>query len=173
MSAWASRQRLVLGQQATDIKSNEITAIPLLLERLELNGALVTIDAIGCQTKIAATILDRGADYLLAVKHNQPALHDDIKRYFDDAPAGELETVQTTDADHGRIEVRRHVVSHNVDWLAGDSRFPGIKTIAMVENRVERNGETSCERRYYISSAFLLVMLFANAVRCHWHIEND
>jgi predicted transposase YbfD/YdcC len=172
VSAWASRQRLVLAQEATDIKSNEITAIPLLLERLELKGALVTIDAVGCQTKIAATILDRGADYLLAVKDNQPALHDDIKRYIDDAPADELETFQTTDGDHGRIEVRRHAVSHKVDWLAGDSRFPGIKTIATVENRVERNGETSCERRHYISSAILLAVLFANAVRCHWHFEN-
>jgi len=172
VSAWASRQRLVLGQEATDIKSNEITAIPLLLQRLELKGALVTIDAMGCQTKIAAAILDRGADYLLAVKDNQPALLDDIKRYFDDAPPDELETFQTTDADHGRIEVRRHVVSHNVNWLAEDSRFPSIKTIAMVENRVERNGETSCERRYYICSLTLLVALFANAVRCHWHIEN-
>jgi len=172
VSAWTSRQRLVLGQEATDVKSNEITAIPLLLERLELKGALVTIDAMGCQTKIAATILDREADYRLTVKDNPPILQDDIKRYFDDAPADELETFQTTDRDHGRIEVRRHVVSHKVDWLAGDSRFPGIKTIAMVENRVERNGETSCERRHYISSAFLLALLFANAVRCHWHIEN-
>jgi predicted transposase YbfD/YdcC len=172
ISAWASRQRLVLGQEATDIKSNEITAIPLLLERLELKGALVTIDAMGCQTKIAAAILDRGADYLLAVKDNQRALNDDIKRYFDDAPPDELHAFQTTDADHGRIEVRRHVVSHNVDWLAEDSRFPSIKSIAMVENTVERNGETSCERRYYICSLLLLVVLFANAVRCHWHIEN-
>jgi predicted transposase YbfD/YdcC len=172
VSAWASRQRLVLGQEATDIKSNEITAIPLLLQRLELKGALVTIDAMGCQTKIAATILDRGADYLLAVKENQPTLHDDIKRYFDDAPAEELETFQTTDADHGRIEVRRHVVSHNVNWLAEDSRFPGIKSIAMVENTAEPSGETSCERRYYICSLLLPVVLFANAVRCHWHIEN-
>jgi predicted transposase YbfD/YdcC len=172
ISAWASRQRLVLGQEATDIKSNEITAIPLLLERLELKGALVTIDAMGCQTKIAAAILDRGADYLLAVKDNQRALNDDIKRYFDDAPPDELHAFQTTDADHGRIEVRRHVVSHNVDWLAEDSRFPSIKSIAMVENTVERNGETSCERRYYICSLALLVVLFANAVRCHWHIEN-
>lgn len=171
-SAWASRQQLVLGQEATDSKSNEITAIPVLLERLELKGALVTIDAMGCQTRIAATILDRGADYLLAVKDNQPSLHDDIKRYFDDAPDTELQTVQITDGDHGRIEVRRHVVSHTVDWLAGDSRFPGIKTIAMVESIVERAGETSHERRYYISSAVLTVMLFANAVRCHWHIEN-
>ena len=121
----------------------------------------------GCQTKIAATILDRGANYLLAVKDNQPALHDDIKRYFDDAPPNELECFQTTDADHGRIEIRRHVVSHKLDWLAGDSRLPGIKTIAMVENRVERNGETSCERRYYICSAVLLALLVANAVRCH------
>jgi predicted transposase YbfD/YdcC len=172
VSAWASRQRLVLGQEATDVKSNEITAIPLLLQRLELKGALVTIDAMGCQTKIAATILERGADYLLAVKDNQPTLHDDIKRYFDDAPPDEVQISETTDGDHGRIEVRRHAVSHAVDWLAEDSRFPGIKTIAMVESRVERDGKTSCERRYYISSAVLLVALFANAVRCHWHIEN-
>ncbi len=127
VSAWASGQRLVLGQEATDAKSNEITAIPLLLQRLELKGALVTIDAMGCQTKIAATILDRGADYLLAVKDNQPSLHDDIRRYFGDAPAEELETFQTIDGDHGRIETRRHVVSHKVEWLAEDSRFPGIK----------------------------------------------
>lgn len=172
VSAWASRQRLVLGQEATDVKSNEITAIPLLLQRLELKGALVTIDAMGCQTKIAATIIDRGADYLLAVKDNQPTLHDDIKRYFDDAPAGELDTFETVDADHGRIETRRHVVSHTVDWLAGDSRFPGIKAIAMVENTFEHNGKTSNECRYYISSAALLAVIFANAVRCHWHIEN-
>jgi predicted transposase YbfD/YdcC len=137
-----------------------------------LKGALVTIDAMGCQTKIAATIIDRGADYLLAVKDNQPALHDDIKRYFDDAPGEELETFETIDGDHGRIETRRHVVSHSVDWLAEDSRFPGIKTIAMVENTFEHNGKISCERRYYISSAVLLAVTFANAVRCHWHIEN-
>jgi predicted transposase YbfD/YdcC len=172
VSAWASGQRLVLGQEATEEKSNEITAIPRLLQRLELKGALVTIDAMGCQTKIAATILERGADYLLAVKDNQPTLHDDIKRYFDDAPAAELQTIQTTDGDHGRIEVRRHVVSHKVDWLAGDSRFPGIKSIAMVENTVERNGETSCERRYYICSLALLATLVADALRSHWHIEN-
>jgi len=126
----------------------------------------------GCQTKIAATILDRGADYLLAVKDNQPSLHDDTRRCFDDAPAEELETFQTIDGYHGRIETHRHVVSHKVEWLAEDSRFPDIKSIAMVENTVERNGEISCERRYYICSPALLIVLFANAVRCHWHIEN-
>ena len=136
---------------------------------LELNGAW-SPSTPWVPDQIAATILE-GADYT-GVKDNQPDLHDDIKRYFDDAPASELETFQTTDGDHGRIEVRRHTVSHTVDWLTEDCRFPGIKTIAMVESLVERNGKTSCERRYYISSAFLTAMLFANAARCHWHIEN-
>jgi hypothetical protein len=96
VSAWASRQRLVLGQQACAAKSNEITAIPLLLERLALNGALVTIDAMGCQSKIAHTILDKGADYLLAAKENWPNLHAEIVRYFDDAPETELDCYETT-----------------------------------------------------------------------------
>jgi predicted transposase YbfD/YdcC len=178
VSAWASRQRLVLGQQATAAKSNEITAIPLLLERLALTGALVTIDAIGCQTKIAEAIIGKGADYLLAVKANWPALHGEIARYFADAPAAELDTDTTSDGDHGRIEVRRHAVSRNVAWLAGDRRFPdeprfpGLAAIAMVEATVERPGKLSRERRYFLSSAPLDAGLFARAVRAHWHIEN-
>lgn len=176
VSAWASRQRLVLGQQACDAKSNEITAIPLLLERLALTGALVTIDAMGCQTKIAQAILDKGADYLLAVKDNWPTLSGEIEHYFADALDRDLERFETTDGDHGRIEVRRHVLSHDVAWLStdrrfpGEPRFPGLKAIAMVE--VERDGKTSRERRYFLSSARLDVRLFARAVRCHWHIEN-
>ena len=178
MSAWASRQRLVLGQQACEQKSNEITAIPLLLERLALNGALVTIDAMGCQTKIAQTILARGADYLLAVKENWPALHGEIERYFADVPTAEVDTIETTDGGHGRIEVRRHAVSREVAWLSGDRRypgeprFPGLAAIAMVEAEVERHGQTSRERRYFLSSAPLDARLFAHAVRCHWHVEN-
>jgi predicted transposase YbfD/YdcC len=178
VSAWASRQRLVLGQQATGDKSNEITAIPPLLERLALTGALVTIDAIGCQTKIAEAILGKGADYLLAVKANWPALHGEIARYFAAAAAAELETFETTDGDHGRIEVRRHAVSRNVAWLAGDRRlpgaprFPGLAAIAMVEASGERRDQISCERRYYLASAPLDARLFARAVRAHWHIEN-
>jgi predicted transposase YbfD/YdcC len=178
VSAWASSQRLVLGQQACEAKSNEITAIPLLLERLALSGALVTIDAMGCQTKIAQVILDRGGNYLLAVKDNQSSLHDEIRRYLDDPAAVLHSRFETTDGDHGRVELRRHVVSHDVGWLTterrfpGEPRFPGLCSIAMVEAEVERNGSSSLERRYYLSSMPLDARLFAHAVRCHWHIEN-
>ena len=178
VSAWASRQRLVLGQEAVAGKSNEITAIPLLLERLALAGALVTIDAIGCQTKIAQAILAKEADYLLAVKSNWPALHAEIERYFADAPAASLDRLATTDGDHGRIEVRRHAVRSDVAWLAtdrrhpGETRFPGLATVMMVEAEVERDGKTSTARRYYLSSAKLDAATFARAVRSHWGIEN-
>jgi predicted transposase YbfD/YdcC len=178
VSAWASSQRLVLGQQACGAKSNEITAIPLLLERLALTGALVTIDAMGTQTKIAQAIIERGGHYLLAVKDNQPSLHDEIRRYLDDKAALIHSRLETTDGNHGRIEVRRHLVSHDVDWLTtarrfpGEPRFPGLRAIAMVEAEVERNGSTSLERRYYLSSMPLDAKLFAYAVRCHWHVEN-
>src|SRR5436190_11825396 len=113
VSAWASRQRLVLGQQACAEKSNEITAIPALLERLELAGALVTIDAMGCQSAIAKTIRDRGADYLLALKDNWPALTAEVERFFADADPRLLDRHETTDGDHGRIEIRRHAVCHD------------------------------------------------------------
>ena len=178
VSAWASSQRLVLGQQACEAKSNEITAIPLLLERLALTGALVTIDAMGTQTKVAQTILDRGGDYLLALKGNQSSLHDEIRRYLDDPAAKIHSRFEATEGDHGRIEVRRHWVSHDVDWLTtarrfpGEPRFPGLSAIAVVEAEVERNGSTSLERRYYLASMPLDAKLFAHAVRCHWHVEN-
>jgi len=178
VSAWADGQRLVLGQEAVAGKSNEITAIPLLLERLELAGALVTIDAIGCQTKIARAILAKKADYLLAVKANWPALHAEIERYFADAPATAFDRLATTDGDHGRIEIRRHLVTRDVAWLTGDRRhpgeprFPGLAAIAMVEAEVERAGTTSIARRYYLSSMALDAASFARAVRAHWGIEN-
>ena len=178
VSAWAAGQRLVLGQQACAAKSNEITAIPLLLDRLAIQGALVTIDAMGCQTKIAQKILDRGADYLLAVKDNQPSLHAEIERVFNDPATAGLLRSQTVDGDHGRIEVRRHAVSHDVAFLQtnrrfpGEPRFAGLKAIAMIEAEVERAGKTSIERRFYLSSIPLDAELFARAVRSHWHIEN-
>ena len=179
VSAWASRQRLVLGQEAVDAKSNEITAIPLLLERLELTGALVTIDAIGTQAAIAETIVARGGDYLLALKGNRPALFADVVAFFADPPTDmTLSAHTTTDADHGRIEERRHSVCHNTQWLFSDRRypdephFPHLAMIAMVENHVEREGRKSSERRYYLSSVKLDAQAFAAAVRAHWGIEN-
>ncbi len=178
VSAWASRQRLVLGQQAVAGKSNEITAIPLLLERLALTGALVTIDAIGTQNKIAEVILERGGDYLLGLKANRPAPHRDVRDFFADPSCEVGDRHDTTDADHGRIEVRRHAVCHDVGWLfsdrryAGEPTFPGLAGIAMVEAETERDGKTSCERRYYLLSAPLDAKTFARAVRAHWHIEN-
>ena len=178
VSAWASSQRLVLGQQACEAKSNEITAIPLLLERLALSGALVTSDAMGCQTKTAQAISDRGGGYLLAVKDNQSNLHDDLQRLFGDPARTMHSRFETTDGDHGRIEVRRHRVSHDVGWpnaarrYPGAPSFPGARAIAMVEAEVERGGGTSLERRCYLSSLPLDAKLFARAVRCHWHVEN-
>jgi predicted transposase YbfD/YdcC len=178
VSAWASRQRLVLGQEATNAKSNEITAIPLLLERLALAGALVTIDAIGTQVEIAQLILDKGGDYLLALKENRPATYADVELFFAAPPPGACDTVETTDGDHGRIEVRRVAVCHEVAWLLSDRRypdevaFPGLAMIGLVESEVERNGKTTRERRLYLGSARLDAKSFARAVRTHWHIEN-
>ena len=179
VSAWASRQRLVLGQQATALKSNEIIAIPLLLERLELTGALVTIDAMGCQRGIATAIRAKGADYLLALKDNQPSLADEVRLFFDQPEATDQRLAHTTtDADHGRIETRHHRVSHDVGWLTTDRRFPGeprfpdLAAIAMVEAVVEHRGRTTTARRYFLCSAALEAKALAAAVRAHWGIEN-
>jgi predicted transposase YbfD/YdcC len=178
VSAWAARQRLVLGQQAIDDKSNEIKAIPLLLDRLMLRGALVTIDAMGTQVEIAQKIIDGGGDYCLALKANRPVLHADVERFFADTAAETIATHATTDGDHGRIEERRHVVCHNIDWLFSDRRyadepaFPGLAMIGMVESKVERGGKLAHERRYYLCSARLDAVTFARAVRAHWGVEN-
>jgi predicted transposase YbfD/YdcC len=178
VSAFATNSRLVLGQEAVFEKSNEITAIPALVERLDLKGALVSIDAMGCNPTIAQSILDAGADYLLAVKDNQPTLHADIDSYFETAPSNEVAKVETMDKEHGRFEVRNHTVSHKVDWYAtersypGAPRFPQLATIAMVESRIERGDKIETERRSYISSRALSAAAFAAAARGHWAIEN-
>ena len=179
VSAWATRQRLVLGQEAVDVKSNEITAIPLLLERLELKGALVTIDAMGTQTAIAELIVARGGDYLMSLKRGRPLTYAEVQLFYEKPPAGMIEPLfETTDGDHGRIEVRRHFVCHEVDWLFSGRRykdepqFPHLAMFGMVESIVERHGSVTTERRYYLSSAKLDAKSFAHAVRAHWGIEN-
>jgi predicted transposase YbfD/YdcC len=153
VSALATNSRLVLGQEAVFEKSNEITAIPALIERLDLVGALVSIDTMGCQVAIAQSILDAGADYLLAVKDNQPTLHAEIESYFATAPASEVEKAETIGKDHGRFELPNYSVSHRLDWYTaersypGAPRFPQLTTIAIVESRIERSGTIQTERR--------------------------
>jgi predicted transposase YbfD/YdcC len=179
VSAWASRQRLVLGQEAVADKSNEIIAIPLLLQRLQLAGALVTIDAIGTQIEIAKAIVDGGGDYLLPLKANRPALLAEVETFFaDPGNAPDCQAFATVDGDHGRLEQRRHRVCHKVDWLKSDRRspdereIPHLAMIGLVETTTERGGKIEHERRYYICSAMLDAKTFANAVRTHWHVEN-
>jgi predicted transposase YbfD/YdcC len=183
VSAFATHERLVLGQEACEQKSNEITAIPVLLERLaacgSLKGALITIDAIACNPDIAQAIVEGGADYLLAVKENQPTLHGEVAGFFATARPDETETVVEVDKDHGRIETRRCVVSRQVDWLTGQRRFPGearfpqLAAIAMIEAKVELRDRCTFDRRFYIISTPLSAARCAAAVRGHWRIENS
>jgi predicted transposase YbfD/YdcC len=179
VSAWATEQRLVLGQEAVSEKSNEITAIPLLLQRLELAGALVTIDAMGTQTAIARTILDGGGDYVLALKQNQPGACAKVEALFAAPPAAvAISTHRTVESGHGRLEARTHHVCDDVSWLLsgrgspGELAFPGLAMVGMVESQTDRDGRIGRERRYYLCSAKLDAETFARVVRSHWGIEN-
>lgn len=183
VSAFATTSRLVLGQEAVSDKSNETTAIPVLVERLAadggLKGATVSIDAIACNGAIATAITDAGAHYLLAVKANQPTLRAEIEDYFADTPADALDTVTEWDKGHGRIEERTVTVSRETDWLGGNRRFPGelrlpgAATIIKVRSRTELKDRCRTDTRFYISSANLTAQAAANAVRGHWGIENQ
>ena len=159
-------------------RENEIVAIPRLLEVLELKGALVTIDAIGCQTEIASRAIgDKGADYLLALKGNQPALHQDVALFFEeqkDAAFADTEVLfhETTDNDHGRLEVRRHWSCSHIAWLKERHPWPGLASIGMIEAETEENGKTTTSRRFYIASLPADAVLLARAARAHWGIEN-
>jgi predicted transposase YbfD/YdcC len=182
LSAYATNARLTLAQLSVPEKTNEITAIPELLDELaqagQLAGALVTIDAMGCQVDIADTIVAHGADYLLALKGNQPTLEADVECYFDDAPAAELVTKTTLEKGHGRIETRTYAASRVVDWIGSDRSYPGqprftnIKTILKVHDRVEYADRCSFETRYYISSAALDIERLSAGARGHWGVES-
>jgi predicted transposase YbfD/YdcC len=178
VSAWASSQRLVLAQEAVEAKDNECAAILAILQRLDLKGALVTIDAIATNATVAEAITQRGGDYVLALKRNQPSLHDEVARYFADPANAALPTVEITDKDHGRIETRRTTVSHEVDWLTGDRRypdaprFPALQSLVKTTTRTEWRGKITEETRYFISSARLTPERAAEAIRAHWGIES-
>ena len=178
VSAWACDHGLVLGQLKTEEKSNEITAIPKLLKLLELNNCIVTIDAMGCQKEIAQTIQDQGADYVLALKGNQGALHDDVSLYLNEAiNKGELKNAfdyhESTNADHGRIEIRRYWICNDVDWLDQHGQWSGLNSIGLAESERHIGDKLAIERRYFISSLGNDAQQFGNAVRKHWGIENN
>lgn len=178
VSAFAARQRLVLGQVKVAEKSNEITAIPALLLMLAIEGAIVTIDAMGCQRDIAQAILDRKAHYLLALKDNQGTLRQDVDTFvaeqklvgFKDTTISRNETV---DGDHGRIETRTTTVIHDVAWLQERHSWPGLKSVVMVETVREIGDKRECETRFYLSSLVLLANVIGPMVRGHWAIENS
>jgi len=178
VSVWSANQRLVLGQKKVDEKSNEITAIPPLLKMLELKNCLVSIDAMGCQTEIAKTIIEEGADYVLALKKNQGNLHEDVTQLFSAARNQKFKNIshqfyESVEKGHGRIETRRYWTMGNTDYLIGAEKWAGLKSIGMVESERQVNGQISLERRYYILSIENDVNKFAEAVRSHWSIENQ
>ena len=174
VSAFATHERIVLGQEATEQKSNEITAIPALLERLAhkgvLAGALITVDAMGCNPRVTQSILDHKADYLIGLKGNQGDLLDDVEMFFKD-PSSPLDTHVEHDKGHGRIEERRASVSTNVAWLDRE-KFPHIAAIACIDCTIQKGPTTSHERRFYISSRPMTAQALLHAVRAHWQIEN-
>jgi len=188
VSAWAEGNNLVLGQLKVEDKSNEITALPELLRVLELAGCIVTIDAMGCQKKIAKEIIEADADYVLALKGNQETVHEEVKAFLDSAveeqkkkrPAGaviakevsRLQHCETIEKDHGRMETRRYYQSDYLDWFADQAKWEGLRSVGMVESVRELEGKTSVERRYYLCSLKLEVATFARAVRGHWGVEN-
>jgi predicted transposase YbfD/YdcC len=188
VSAWAEDNGLVLGQLEVDGKSNEITAVPQLLRALELSGCIVTLDAMGCQKKIAKEIREADADYVLALKGNQGVVHEEVRAFLDQAVAQKkkprspgapvpkaaamLAEFETVEKEHGRMETRRYYVSDQLGWFEGAAEWEGLRTVGMVEATREIKGQVSVERRYYLSSLPLNAREFARAVRGHWGIEN-
>jgi predicted transposase YbfD/YdcC len=178
VSVWSASQHLVLGQQKVNEKSNEITAIPALLKLLTIPGCLVSIDAMGCQTEIAKTIVEQGADYVLALKGNQGDLHTDVAQLFTSARKQDFKNIEhqfhsTVETGHGRIETRRYWTIGNTEYLIGAHKWSELKSIGMVESQRQMNGKVSIEQRYYILSIESDVQRFATAVRSHWSIENQ
>jgi len=188
VSAWAQSNGLVLGQLKVADKSNEITAVPQLLRVLELSGCIVTLDAMGCQKKIAKEVIEADADYVFALKGNQEKVHEEVKSFLDatleeknrQRPRGavfpkgveRLHSFVTVEKDHGRIETRRYYQSDDLNWFADKAKWEGLSSVGMVESTRELNGKITVERRYYLSSLKLEVETFARAVREHWGVEN-
>jgi predicted transposase YbfD/YdcC len=177
VSAWCSEQNLVLGQVKVDEKSNEITAIPALLDLLQIHGAIVTIDAMGCQRNIAKLIIDKKANYIFSLKGNQGTLRDDVELFFkEQIERNYADTAvschQAVEKSHGRIEVRKVTVCTDVEWLRQLHDWPGLASIIMVEYSAEEGGKTRHELRFHISSLHVDAETMAAYIRDHWGVEN-
>ena len=177
VSAWATENRLVLGQVKTEEKSNEITAIPELLRVLALKGCIVTIDAMGCQREIVKQIVEQQADYVISLKGNQGTLHKEVELLFQNAKQNGFkdlshETYETTDGEHGRIEIRRFTTTAEVDWFEDKAKWEKLTSFGMVESERQIGDKTTRETRYYISSLPSDARIFGQASRGHWGIEN-
>jgi len=179
VSAWANTNKLVLGQIKTEEKSNEITAIPELLDLLDVSGCIVTIDAMGCQTKIVDKIVSKGADYVLAVKGNQGRLSEDIQLFFADELPNKMKDVlhdyhKTVEKDHGRMERREYYITEEIDWLKeSHPKWKDMKSIGIAKSTVQIGDKTREDIRFYISSLSANATKFGEAVRGHWGIENS
>ena len=177
ISAWSCEQKLVLGQRKVDDKSNEITAIPELLELLALKGATVTIDAMGCQRKICQQIIDQEADYVIGLKGNQGSLREEVELFFDEhleRNIGEefIKKSETVDGNHGRIETRQYTVCGDTNWLTERHHWPGLKAVIMTEYTREIRGKAETVRQFYISSFVDSPEKMARHIRNHWQVEN-
>ncbi len=175
VSAWACENKMVFGQVVTDGKSNEITAIPKLLEMLVLDGSVVTIDAMGCQKKIAEKIIDGNGDYVFSLKGNHGTLHEEVKLFMDDAIAnrGSCDYSCDTDGGHGRVETRKIWCSENVQWMQDLKQWQGLLSLIAVESQRVQSDKTTVERRYFISSlAGKDARAMGQIIREHWGVEN-
>lgn len=177
VSAWSAKQNLVLGQVKVADKSNEITAIPKLLDMLTIKGAIVTIDAMGCQREIAAKVIEKQADYVLALKGNQGTLRDDVEEFFTEQKANKYADCKpschkTLEKSHGRIETRTVTVVGDVDWLTERHAWEGLASIVMVESCREIGAKTERECRFYITSLSADAERLSTAIRGHWGVEN-
>lgn len=178
VSAFAARQRLVMGQVKVAEKANEIVAIPKLLDMLDVEGAVVSIDAMGCQREIAQKVKDKKADYIFALKGNQGTLRDDVTLFVAEQKANnfketEVTRSRTVDGDHGRIETRQVTVLHNVDWLQERHKWPGLKAVVIVDSTREIGDKIERETRVYITSLTLTAVVIATYIRDHWAVENS
>jgi predicted transposase YbfD/YdcC len=177
VSAWANANRLGLGQRKVDDKSNEITAIPQLLRMVDVAGASVTIDAMGCQKEIAKTITEQGAEYVVALKDNHPTLHGEVQLLFDDVQAKRFDYVTadhhtTIDADHGRLETRQYWITSDIECLGVKGSWANSARVGLGESQREVGGEVSSEQRLFLTSLPSVAVRFAPAVRQHWGVEN-